>query len=60
MMAVIVLFIFLLFLGKAKRILSFREILSGFIPFIGALLVAGSLTFSVGRTIGRLSVQRFT
>jgi hypothetical protein len=61
MMAVaIVLFIFL-FLGKAKRILSFREILSGFIPFIGALLVAGSLTFSVGRTIGRLSaIQRFT
>jgi hypothetical protein len=43
-----------LILGKAKRILSFREILSGFIPFIGAL-VAGSLTFSVGRTIGRLS-----
>jgi hypothetical protein len=48
MMAVaIVLFIFLI-LGKAKRILSFREILSGFIPF-GALLVAGSLTFSVGK-----------
>ncbi|MFV8356414.1 M28 family peptidase [Flavobacterium sp. XS1P32] len=46
MMAVaIVLFIFLLFLGRAKRILSFREILTGFIPFIGALLVAGSLTF---------------
>lgn len=46
MMAVaIVLFIFLLFLGRAKRILSFREILTGFIPFIGALLIAGSLTF---------------
>ncbi len=41
----VVMFIFLLFLGRAKRILSFREILTGFIPFIGALLVAGSLTF---------------
>ena len=40
-----VLFIFLLFLGKAKRILSFREISSGFVPLVGALLIAGSLTF---------------
>jgi hypothetical protein len=39
------LFIFLLFLGKAKRILSFREIARGFIPFLGALIVTGLLTF---------------
>ena len=46
MMAVaIVLFIFLLFLGKAKRILSFREILKGFVPFIASLLGAGIVTF---------------
>jgi hypothetical protein len=41
--------VYLPYFRKAKRILSFREILSGFIPFIGALLVAGSLTFSVGK-----------
>ncbi|WP_235890142.1 M28 family peptidase [Flavobacterium gawalongense] len=39
------LFIFLLFLGKAKRILSFREIGKGFIPFLGSLTVTGLITF---------------
>lgn len=39
------LFIFLLFLGRAKRILSFREIGKGFIPFLGSLIVTGLITF---------------
>lgn len=38
------LFIFLLFLGKAKRILSFREIGKGFIPLLGSLFASGSIT----------------
>lgn len=38
-------FVFLLFLGRAKRILSFREIFKGFIPFLGALLSSGLITF---------------
>ena len=41
----LVLFIFLLFLGKAKRILSFREITRGFIPFFGSLILTGLITF---------------
>ncbi|MFV8371744.1 M28 family peptidase [Flavobacterium sp. LB2P74] len=46
-MAVIALalFVFLLFLGRAKRILSFQEICSGFIPFLGSLIVTGLITF---------------
>jgi hypothetical protein len=39
------LFIFLLFLGRAKRILSFREIGKGFIPIFGSLIVTGLITF---------------
>jgi hypothetical protein len=39
------LFIFLLFLGKAKRILSFREIGKGFIPLFGSLFASGLITF---------------
>ncbi|MFV8347731.1 M28 family peptidase [Flavobacterium sp. ZB4P13] len=39
------LFIFLLFLGKAKRILSFREIGRGFIPFLSSLISIGLITF---------------
>jgi hypothetical protein len=41
----LVLFIFLLFLGIAKRILSFREIGRGFIPFLGSLIITGLITF---------------
>ncbi|MFV8334954.1 M28 family peptidase [Flavobacterium sp. RSP29] len=46
-MAVIALalFVFLLFLGRAKRILSFQEICNGFIPFLGSLIVTGLITF---------------
>ncbi|MFV8268944.1 M28 family peptidase [Flavobacterium sp. GT2N3] len=38
-------FIFILFLGRAKRILSFREIAKGFIPFLGSLISTGVITF---------------
>lgn len=41
----IVLFVFLLFIGKAKRILSFREIGKGFVPFLGSIIVTGLITF---------------
>ncbi|SHF87742.1 Peptidase family M28 [Flavobacterium fluvii] len=40
-----VLLLFLLFLGFAKRILSFPEIGKGFIPFLGSLITAGLITF---------------
>ena len=39
------LFIFLLFLGKAKRILSLRVIIKGFIPFFGSIISTGLITF---------------
>ncbi|TRX36710.1 M28 family peptidase [Flavobacterium restrictum] len=38
-------FIFLVFLGKAKRIITFREVGRGFFPFVGSLLVAGLVTY---------------
>ena len=41
----IALLIFLLFLGKAKRLLSFREIGKGFIPLLSSLITSGLLTF---------------
>ncbi|WP_091172830.1 M28 family peptidase [Flavobacterium sinopsychrotolerans] len=41
----IALLIFLLFLGKAKRLLSFREIGKGFIPLLSSLIASGLLTF---------------
>ena len=46
-MAVIafVFFIFLIFLGIAKRILSFREIIKGFVPFLGSVATTGLITF---------------
>ena len=39
------LFIFLMFLGKAKRILSLRVIIKGFIPFFGSIISTGLITF---------------
>ncbi|WP_103998781.1 M28 family peptidase [Flavobacterium urumqiense] len=41
----LVFFVFLLFLGIAKRILSFPEILKGFIPFSSSLIITGLITF---------------
>ncbi|MFV7233880.1 M28 family peptidase [Flavobacterium sp. ZB4R12] len=51
------LFIFLLFLGKAKRILSFREIGRGFIPFLGSLIVTGLITFLGWKTLLKVYPQ---
>ena len=53
----LVLFIFLLFLGKAKRILSFREITRGFIPFFGSLILTGLITFFGWKALLKLYPQ---
>ncbi|MFB9077919.1 M28 family peptidase [Flavobacterium procerum] len=37
--------VLLLFIGKAKRIISIREIFRGFVPLLGSLIVAGLVTF---------------
>lgn len=39
------LFVLLVFVGVGKRILSFKEIGKGFIPFLGAIIASGLLTF---------------
>jgi hypothetical protein len=39
------LFIFLFFIGIAKRILSFSDITKGFIPFSGSLITTGLITY---------------
>jgi hypothetical protein len=40
-----VLLLFLIFIGMGKRILSFPEIIKGFIPFLGSIIVSGLITF---------------
>lgn len=40
-----VLFILLLFIGIAKRVLSIREIIVGFSPLLGSLVFSGLITF---------------
>ncbi len=40
-----VLFLFFIFLGIAKRILTVQKMLSGFVPFLGSLFSAGLITF---------------
>lgn len=51
------LFIFLLFLGRAKRILSFREIVKGFIPFFGSIISTGLITFFGWKALLKLYPQ---
>ena len=41
----LVLFVLLVFIGVGKRILSFKEIGKGFIPFLGATITSGLLGF---------------
>ena len=53
----LVLFIFLLFLGRAKRILSFREIARGFIPFFGSLIGTGLISFFGWKALLKLYPQ---
>ncbi|KAF2507440.1 M28 family peptidase [Flavobacterium foetidum] len=40
-----VVLILLLFIGKAKRIISIREIFRGFVPLLGSLIISGLVTF---------------
>jgi hypothetical protein len=39
------LFVILLLIGLGKRILSFSEIISGFVPLVGAILTSGLITY---------------
>ncbi|MDN3675503.1 M20/M25/M40 family metallo-hydrolase [Flavobacterium branchiarum] len=39
------LFIVLIFIGKAKRIITFSEIFRGFVPLLGAIVIGGLVTF---------------
>ena len=39
------LLILLVFIGKAKRILKLQDIMKGFFPFLGALIVTGLITY---------------
>jgi len=39
------LLILLVFIGKAKRILKLNDIMKGFFPFLGALIVVGLITY---------------
>ncbi|MDW8851642.1 M28 family peptidase [Flavobacterium sp. MMLR14_040] len=39
------LLILFIFIGKAKRVITFREIFIGFVPLIGSILIAGLVTF---------------
>ncbi|MFH6961167.1 M28 family peptidase [Flavobacterium plurextorum] len=39
------LLIILIFIGKAKRIITFREIFKGFVPLLGSIITAGLVTF---------------
>ncbi len=34
-----------IFIGKVKRIISFREIFKGFVPLLGSIIIAGLVTF---------------
>lgn len=39
------LFVFLIFIGIGKRILSFSEIIKGFVPLLGSIITTGLLTY---------------
>ncbi|WP_337967818.1 M28 family peptidase [uncultured Flavobacterium sp.] len=39
------LLILFIFIGKAKRVITFREIFRGFLPLIGSIIIAGLVTF---------------
>jgi hypothetical protein len=41
----LILFILLVFIGIAKRILSFSGILKGFVPLLGSLIITGAITY---------------
>ena len=39
------LLVLFMFIGKAKRMITFREIFKGFVPLLGSLIIAGLVTF---------------
>ncbi|MBF4517112.1 M28 family peptidase [Flavobacterium sp. ANB] len=39
------LLILFIFIGKAKRVITFREIFRGFVPLLGSVIIAGLVTF---------------
>lgn len=39
------LLILFIFIGKAKRVITFREICKGFVPLLGSLIISGLVTF---------------
>ena len=39
------LLIVFIFIGKVKRVITFREIIRGFVPLLGSVLIAGLVTF---------------
>lgn len=39
------LLILFIFIGKAKRVITFREIFKGFVPLLGSLVISGLVTF---------------
>lgn len=39
------LLILFIFIGKAKRVITFREIFRGFVPLLGAITISGLVTF---------------
>ncbi|OXA81882.1 Peptidase family M28 [Flavobacterium aquidurense] len=39
------LLIIFIFIGKAKRLITFREIFKGFVPLLGSMIIAGLVTF---------------
>ena len=45
LLGALLLFILLIFIGIAKRILTVSEMLKGFIPFLGSVITAGGVTF---------------
>lgn len=51
------LLIFFIFIGKVKRIISFREIFKGFVPLLGSIMIAGLVTFLGWKIILQLYPQ---
>jgi hypothetical protein len=45
LLVALLLFVFLVFIGIAKRLLSFSIIIKGFVPLLGSVIVAGLVTF---------------
>lgn len=51
------LFLFFIFLGIAKRILTVQKILQGFVPFLGSLFFAGLIAFLGWKTLLQIYPQ---